>query len=445
MAKFSQQFLANLGRPQMAESLFGLGTAIGSLPGQAKAKQKQNEVNQIMREAQTAQQAKNPTALFAAAQKLRVLGQNEQANALAQVAQKLQNAKDQQGITGGLFGIQDLVSQGVDPSEAIGTVVGLGATAEQVGAAVERGKAEEKRIRDQRELTNLRKAGVAKAKASNDDTKVAEMENATREEVLAYLNPKLYQMSAGMSLIDAEGNVYGSRGFKPETAKPNFDSKILKDKDGNETLVSLKDGVEIGRYTVKPVGNETPEEAQARLQKVPELAANISKIDNLLAKDKLPSGLIAQLTRNIGEAPLIGFEGEALEVEAQYQQIKNFLGLENIRILKELGGGSTGLGAVSNIELMALQNSIEMLTTSRSEEGQREALKGLRKHLSALHLMAQGKDLTDAIDWNEDSYSAQGYSSIEDENGQKIVFYTDPNGKPYVYDRESAQFKLIGQ
>ena len=34
MAKFSQQFLANLGRPQMAESLFGLGAAIGGVPGQ---------------------------------------------------------------------------------------------------------------------------------------------------------------------------------------------------------------------------------------------------------------------------------------------------------------------------------------------------------------------------------------------------------------------------
>ena len=33
MAKFSQQFLANLGRPQMAESLFGLGAAIGGFRG----------------------------------------------------------------------------------------------------------------------------------------------------------------------------------------------------------------------------------------------------------------------------------------------------------------------------------------------------------------------------------------------------------------------------
>ena len=44
MAKFSQQFLANLGRPQMAESLFGLGATIGGLPGQSKRPTKEARV-----------------------------------------------------------------------------------------------------------------------------------------------------------------------------------------------------------------------------------------------------------------------------------------------------------------------------------------------------------------------------------------------------------------
>jgi len=39
MATFSQGFLSNLGRPQMAESLFGLGQAIGGVPGQIKQRQ----------------------------------------------------------------------------------------------------------------------------------------------------------------------------------------------------------------------------------------------------------------------------------------------------------------------------------------------------------------------------------------------------------------------
>ena len=43
MATFSQQFLANLGRPQMAESLFGLGQTLGGAPGQFKERRQREE------------------------------------------------------------------------------------------------------------------------------------------------------------------------------------------------------------------------------------------------------------------------------------------------------------------------------------------------------------------------------------------------------------------
>jgi hypothetical protein len=40
MAKFSQQFLANLGRPGFQESMFGLGQAIGGAQGQIRDQRK---------------------------------------------------------------------------------------------------------------------------------------------------------------------------------------------------------------------------------------------------------------------------------------------------------------------------------------------------------------------------------------------------------------------
>jgi hypothetical protein len=43
MATFSQQFLANLGRPAMTQGMFDLGAAIGGLPAQARAKQVEEE------------------------------------------------------------------------------------------------------------------------------------------------------------------------------------------------------------------------------------------------------------------------------------------------------------------------------------------------------------------------------------------------------------------
>ena len=43
MATFSQQFLANLGRPAMTQGMFNLGSAIGGLPAQARAKKMEEE------------------------------------------------------------------------------------------------------------------------------------------------------------------------------------------------------------------------------------------------------------------------------------------------------------------------------------------------------------------------------------------------------------------
>jgi hypothetical protein len=80
MAKFSQQFLANLGRPQMAESLFGLGATIGGLPGQAKDQRKQQEFNQLMQQGQQAMASKDPAALSSIAQQLAAAGYQKEAH-----------------------------------------------------------------------------------------------------------------------------------------------------------------------------------------------------------------------------------------------------------------------------------------------------------------------------------------------------------------------------
>lgn len=57
MATFSQQFLANLGRPQMAESLFGLGQTLGGAPGQFKERrQREEELKRYNKLMQTTEQ-----------------------------------------------------------------------------------------------------------------------------------------------------------------------------------------------------------------------------------------------------------------------------------------------------------------------------------------------------------------------------------------------------
>ena len=40
MAKFGESFLAQLGRPDMMQGMFGLGQAIGGIPGRRQEQQK---------------------------------------------------------------------------------------------------------------------------------------------------------------------------------------------------------------------------------------------------------------------------------------------------------------------------------------------------------------------------------------------------------------------
>lgn len=136
MAKFSQQFLANLGRPQMAESLFGLGTAIGSLPGQAKAKAKQEQFNKIMDLANRAIVTNDPVNLGRARRQLQELGFTEEANKLAAA----QMQAEQKQATTSLF--QTALSQptGLTPQQQA-EGISKGISPEQVLAASELGKA----------------------------------------------------------------------------------------------------------------------------------------------------------------------------------------------------------------------------------------------------------------------------------------------------------------
>jgi len=282
--------------------------------------------------------------------------------------------------------------------------------------------------------------GQALQKATRSDDpagNTARVRNMTAEQLMEYLTPKekkLYSLSAGMALVDEEGNLKAERGFKQEAPpKPAYEIKIVGEK-GSEKVLSFKDGELISTtdYT-GPKEGETEEAARRRVKAVPELVTNIAKIDALLAKDEIPDGLWAQLTRNIGGT-------EALDVEAQYQQIKNFLGLEQIAVLKELGGGSTGLGAVSNLELQSLQNSIATLNTIIDEDLQREALTKIRNHMIALRNMAQGQDFSSAINWDTPEYISQGFSSVTKDN-KKTVFFTDPvSNDKFVFDQDKQQF-----
>ena len=83
MAKFSQQFLANLGRPQMAESLFGLGATYWWFTGaDAKDQRKKQEFNQLMQQIQGAQGSGDFTSMKILAQQLATINPQEAAKVM---------------------------------------------------------------------------------------------------------------------------------------------------------------------------------------------------------------------------------------------------------------------------------------------------------------------------------------------------------------------------
>ena len=88
MAKFGESFLAQLGRPAMSQSLFGLGQAIGGLPGQRKEQQKKQAFNQLMQQGQKAIASGDAAALASIGQQLAAAGYQKEAQQLSQASRE---------------------------------------------------------------------------------------------------------------------------------------------------------------------------------------------------------------------------------------------------------------------------------------------------------------------------------------------------------------------
>lgn len=99
MAKFGESFLAQLGSPAMSQSLFGLGQAIGGLPGQRREQQKKQAFNQLMQQGQKAMASGDAAALASVAQKLAAAGYQQQAQQLAKASREATEKQQQQRQT----------------------------------------------------------------------------------------------------------------------------------------------------------------------------------------------------------------------------------------------------------------------------------------------------------------------------------------------------------
>ena len=383
MAKFSQEFLRQMASP-MGSVQGGLLSAVGgaaTLPQQLRERQKA--------QAMQAEMAKYTP------------GSPEYNAALAR-----------QQVGKGMF------------TEAGAT----GATAIQQQQAAT--KATEEKARKGR----LMAAALKKAARSNDPGgNEARVRNMTAEQLMEYLGPKdpVYTQLVQGARYLKDGKVIVKSETPEKTREPKYE--YVKNKEGNK-VATFKDGQYVETIDIEGM-DEKGEDLDARISSIPQIVTAISDIDNLLEKDDLPEGVWAQLTRYIGGT-------EALDTEAEYSQLKNLLGLEEIAMLKKLGGGSTGLGAVSNIELQSLQNKLAYLNTITSEELQREALTDIKRHFTVLKNLAAGTPFIESIPWNDPEtnkmYRESGFTKapngivIYRQPGSDVVRYYDPEKKKFA-------------
>ena len=411
MAKFGESFLAQLGSPAMSQSLFGLGSAIGGIPGQMKERRKQQELNQLMQQIQGAQGSGDFNSMKILSQQLAAIDPQQAAKVMqAAVAGEKQQQQVQEKTQETRAGAQMLMSELQDyasnpslPDSA------------------------------RTEASNLLKAAAqAGDRAGLLEPRVQQLR--TRLNQIA----KPVSISAGGAFISPTGEVLYERPFKPTAAaKPKID--IIRPTKDDPNIRVFEDGKLTQTITTKPEG-KTLEEVEMDNDRISQIVRIKGDISELMKEegryaDWTASGVLGQLLGNFWGG------STAYDRKSLMDSVKASLGLEAIQALKEASKqGATGLGQVSNLELRALQSEIATLEIGQSEQAQLDSLTKIFNHLDRIQQIASGIVPTEAIDWNSPEYKAAGYGR-DVETG--VIMYAPQGRNGPAYKLVDGSFKKL--
>lgn len=399
MATFSQQFLANLGRPAMTESLFGLGRTIGGLPGQAQDRRKREQFNQLMQQAQGAMGAGDFASMKILSQQLSAAGYPEQAGKLMQSAVTLeqQQKTKQEAVGEKRAGAQMLMTELQDY-----------ANNPQLPPPVR-----------QQAGNLLRAAAQAGDRATLLEPRVAQLRK------MAGQKPEPITMTPGSVLLDpvTRKPIYQTP-FKPP-APPKVDRKIIPPSKQDPNFRIFENGELVDTIAIKETGKtlEQVEMDNERISQIVRIKGDIKQLmdpEGEYYGEWTTSGVLGQIAGNwIGGTT-------AYDRRALIDSVKASLGLEAIAKLKEASDkGATGLGQVSNLELNALQSEVATLNIGQSMDAQMDSLEKIFGYLDRVQQIASGVVPVDAIPWNSPEYQAAGYGR---DPVTGVVMYT-PQGK----------------
>jgi hypothetical protein len=276
MAQFSQGFLSSLGRPAMAESLFGLGATIGGLPGQRKQQQKQQEVNKLLQQIQGAQGSGDFTSMKILGQQLAAIDP-QQAAKVMQAATALEQKLGQQKALEGMF------TEGVPTSESFIAAgkASLAAGDPKTALALREKATTLETTTRQKEAK--RKAAITQLQAFMQDSRISPEDKLQVRGVLQGLVTNQTDVEA------VEPQLEGFRDrFKPKTvgsrAAPQKVEVMEKQPDGSMkkvTKFAIQDPV-TGELTYETVGLTPPKEfAPDTIQE----SAALLKIENDLTTE----------------------------------------------------------------------------------------------------------------------------------------------------------------
>ena len=454
MAKFSQQFLANLGRPQMAESLFGLGATIGGLPGQAKDQRKKQEFNQLMQQIQGAQGSGDFTSMKILAQQLATMNPQEAAKVM-QAATALEQKLGLQKSLEGMF------TEGVPTSESIMTAgkAALAAGDPQTALALQERATALGTTARQKETK--RKAAVTELQGFMQDPRVSKEDKLQVRGVLQGL-------ATGQTDVEAvEPQLQGFRDrFKPKAvgsrAAPQKVEVLEEQPDGSMkkvTKFALQDPV-TGKLTYETVGLTPPKEfapkdtsgakkgdvaqsARSPWEDMNEVAATsaISLIRNknlatqIASEPDKATGLVSQVRTKVLDIAGLRDAEENLKTE--------FLRGVNTEII-----GSLPPGVASDRDIEIFSSGFP--DDSRSTQQILEYLEVERRFLGALQdkaLLAEqflDKQMTSGQDGNFVGFNAyqRGYSTAMTNLGMNIKEEVAKGADPVqAQQRHMAAFK----
>lgn len=407
MARFSSSFIQGLANPSYADGLFAAGQKLGGMLSQ-RAEDKDKAEKEKRATALIQQHKDNPAELRAIAQEYEIKGNQQFAQVFASAAQAaLERASKRVDVMNASRAAAD------SRSRAVGTRV------DAMGAELER--------------TRLEQNAVKKARATGDENIVSGLRNSDANTLRSYLMQKPekkegFTLTPGSTRYDAEGREIATTPFKP--AEPKEARVNFQKRDDGSILVFS--GTELVQ-TIEPTKAEGDQNAAM----------------NLITKSVYLQGEVDKLSKDIGffETGLAGqvlsnFGGrDAYDRDRDIINLKAVLGLDQINEMKRLaaesGASGTGLGQISNIEFMSLQSTVDALDVGMSEEAQIEALANIKKHLKVTQMLASGVAPKDTVDWNSETYKANGYHKDKVTGN---VFYAPDGKNGQVYILQNGKF-----